>query len=325
MQSESVGPFMACGRRSSHPSAVGESAPCIAIGLAGCGEWGRHILRDLVGLGCEVHVVARSDASRERAEEGGATSVVQSVDQLPEIAAGVVATATVTHAEIAEAFLRRGVPVFVEKPLTSDLAQARRLAAVGDGRLFVMDKWRYHVGIELLAQVARSGELGRPIGLRTVRVAWGHRFADVDTVWIHAPHELAISLEVLGAILPARAAVAERVGGSVAGLIGVLGDEPWHVLEISALAVERRREIRLVCEEGTAWLGDAYADHVAVAPHGAVDREIERRPISTELPLLRELRAFVAHVKGGPPPRSSAAEGVETVARIEELRHLAGL
>jgi Trk K+ transport system NAD-binding subunit len=36
----------------------------VVVGLVGCGRWGRHILRDLVALGCEVHVVARSEESR---------------------------------------------------------------------------------------------------------------------------------------------------------------------------------------------------------------------------------------------------------------------
>lgn len=322
MQSEIVGVFMARERGSSQPSERVEDASRPVVALAGCGEWGRHILRDLIDLGCEVHVVARSDASRRRAENGGSASVVPSVDQLPSIAGAVVATATVTHAQVAEALLQRGVPVFVEKPLTADLGEAKRLADIAPDRLFVMDKWRYHPGIEMLAQIARTHELGRPIGLRTVRVAWGHRFPDVDTVWIHAPHDLAISLEVLGTILPARSAVAERMNGGAAGLIGILGDKPWHVLEVSALSVERRREIRLVCEEGSAWLAEAYADSVAVAPSG---KPPERRPISTELPLFRELRAFVNHLSGGPAPRSSAAEGVQAVARIEELRRLAGL
>ena len=49
----------------------------------------------------------------------------------------------------------------------------------------------------------------------------------------------------------------------------------------------------------------------------------EHRQISTEMPLLRELRAFLEHLEGGPPPRSSAAEGVEIVTRIAELRRLA--
>ena len=47
--------------------------------------------------------------------------------------------------------------------------------------------------------------------------------------------------------------------------------------------------------------------------------------MSPELPLLRELRAFLDHLDGGPPPRSSAAEGAAIVRTISELRLLAGL
>jgi hypothetical protein len=42
-----------------------------------------------------------------------------------------------------------------------------------------------------------------------------------------------------------------------------------------------------------------------------------------ELPLLAELRAFVGFVNGGPPPRSSAAEGAAVVKAIVRLRELA--
>ena len=44
----------------------------LEVGLVGCGNWGRHILRDLVALGCRTTVVARSQESRARAGEGGA-------------------------------------------------------------------------------------------------------------------------------------------------------------------------------------------------------------------------------------------------------------
>ena len=85
---------------------------------------------------------------------------------------------------------------------------------------------------------------------------------------------------------------------------------------------ERRREVQLVCEQGVALLADGYSEHVLVHRDGA--DEPERREIATELPLLRELRAFVEHLQGGPPPRSSAAEGALVVRRIAELRALAG-
>lgn len=297
------------------------------IGLVGCGAWGTFILRDLVTLGCEVSVVARSDRTKATADENGAGSVVGSIGELPAAEGIVVATPTATHAAVVDEALGRGVPVFVEKPLTDDPSDAERLAATAPDRLFVMDKWRYHPGVELLGEIAREGELGGVVGLRTTRIGWGNPH-DVDAVWTLAPHDLSIAREILGAVLEPRSAVADGCDGSATGLVGVLGRSPWHVLEVSARSTDRRREIVLVCEEGVARLQDGYSDRVQIA-RGADPRdptvEPEERPISPELPLLRELRTFVEHIRGGPPPRSSAAEGAEIVRAISELRSLAGL
>lgn len=274
------------------------------VGLVGCGKWGKHILRDLTDLGCEVPVVTSS----------GRVSDFQGVDGI------VVATPTTTHADITEQALAHGVPVFVEKPLAADPEEAARIVEAAPDRVFVMDKWRYHPGVELLAEIARSGELGRVVGLRTTRIGWGNPH-DVDAVWILAPHDLSIALEIFGSVPSPRSAVALSLDGEAEGLIGLLGDSPWHALEVSARSVERRREVALVCERGVAVLPHGYSGHVLLA----TDEEPEKRAISTELPLLRELRAFVEHLDGGPPPRSSAQEGAEVVTTIAELRRLAGL
>jgi len=287
------------------------------VGLVGCGRWGRHILRDLLALGCEVPVVARTEESRARAREGGAREVVAEVAALAGVDGVVIATPTATHAAVIEGALGLGVPVFVEKPLTADVASARRLAGAAPERLFVMDKWRYHPGVRELARIARSEELGPVVGVHSRRVTLGHRYSDVDTVWIHAPHDLAIALELLGSVPEPRQAVAETVGGELAGLTAILGDSPWMALEVSTLAPGHRRELRLVCEGGVAQLDGGYAEAVVVGRAGGIDEDsVEHRPIAGELPLLAELRAFVEHLGGGPPPPSSAAEGATIVERV---------
>jgi predicted dehydrogenase len=192
-----------------------------------------------------------------------------------------------------------------------------------------MDKWRYHPGIELLGAIAQDGELGRVIGLRTTRNGWGTSHRDVDAIWTLAPHDLAIGLEILGTLPQPRTAVADTSNGYAAGLVGMLGDAPWQALEVSVRAIEHRREITLICENGVAVLPDGYEDRVQVARspdfHDTRSPEPEQRPISTEFPLLRELRTFVEHLGGGPPPRSSAAEGAAIVRIVSKLRGLAGL
>jgi predicted dehydrogenase len=293
-----------------------------SIGLVGCGHWGRHILRDLVALGCDVTVVANSGESRRRAAEGGAARVVSSVEEMPGVGGIVVCTPTATHAQVAERVLNRfdGF-VFVEKPLTADPASARRLLGRAQGRLFVMHQWRYHPGVEMLRDIAQSGDLGELVGVRSTRVQWGNRHEDVDGIWILAPHDLSILLEIVGYLPEPKAAVGSVTAEKEASLIGVLGTRPWAVIEVSNLAMERRREVSVLCRDGVATLSGSYADHVEVRRRGGG----EKLPISTELPLLRELRAFLECVDGGLPPKSSAAEGVAIVEGVAGLRALAGL
>ena len=273
-------------------------------------------------------MVARSAETRARAEEGGASWIVSAAADLEGVEGVVVSTPTTTHAAVVDELLPLGVPLFVEKPLTDDPGSARRLAELAPRRLFVMHKWRYHPGIEELGRIAREGRLGEPRVLRTVRVGWGNPHGDVDGVWMLAPHDISIVLEVLGEIPEPRWAAAERVDGLVTGLVGRLGDDPWAAIDVSIAHSERRREVRLVCGEGVAVLADPFADHLVISRGrlmGAITHEVERQPISTELPLLRELRAFVEHLGGGPPPRSSAAEAAAEVEAIAALRRLAAL
>jgi predicted dehydrogenase len=298
------------------------------IGVAGYGKWGRNIVRDLLLLGAHVTVASRDEGRRQAALEAGAERVAASTTELPDDLDGlVVATATNTHAEVTEALLPRGIPIYVEKPLTCDAEAAARLAELAPDRLFVMHKWRYHPGVQLLGELVRAGELGPLIGIRCTRVGWGNPHPDVDGVWILVPHDLSIALEIMGEIPEPRSAVAEIVGGTWAGLVGLLGDSPWFALESSAAHPIYRREIRVICRDGVAVLPDSYADHILVVrgEPNAGTREEEIRPISTEFPLLRELRAFLEHLDGGPPPKSSAAEAAADVAAVERLRDLAAL
>jgi predicted dehydrogenase len=137
------------------------------------------------------------------------------------------------------------------------------------------------------------------------------------------PHDLSIALEVLGAIPQPTVAVGQMEGTSVVGIIGLLGSRPWCAIEMSSRAPTHRREVTLYCADGTARLTDAYADALVIRrgpPTGVDAPAAQHLPISSELPLLRELRAFVDHLQGGPAPRSSIGESLEIARAVEELR-----
>jgi len=303
---------------------LGDRAARTPVALVGCGRWGAKVLRDLRALECSVWVVARSRASHERAIDGGAEGVVERVRDLPEVAGVVICTPVSTHFDVVrEVADERPVPIFVEKPLSAETDHADQLAGGLGSRLFVMDKWRYHPAVRELARIARTEELGPVHGLHCRRVTRGHRYDDVDTVIVHAPHDLCIALEILGELPPAVHATAERVGGRRVGLLATLGGPPWVTLEVSCVAPAHRRELRLTCRDGVAYLDGGWSEEVQILRSLDGDPEPEVRPTPGELPLVAELRAFVEHLRGGPPPRSSARDGALIVRRLAELGALA--
>lgn len=294
------------------------------IGLAGCGRWGRLILRDLISLGAEVAVADILETRRADALMVGAVSTHDGIEALPAVDAYVVAVPTVLHSHALEVLIPRGCPIFVEKPMTCNADDAARIVTVAPDRVFCMDKWRYHGGVLKLAELAKSGALGEVLSVRSWRLGWGNPHDDVDATWILAPHDLSIAYEILGFLPEVRAAFglsSDPIGTSLTGLLQDNEGGPSAVMEISASHPVNRRSVVVIGTEGAAQFGDSFDSVVRVNRPG---KEPEEMPVSTEMPLLAELGAFLDHVKGGPPPKSSAAEAALFVRRIAEMRAIAG-
>ena len=288
--------------------------------LVGCGRWGSNILRDLATIGRPTIVVDISSAALAAAAPL-AHATRRTLDISERVVGVIIATPAADHLATVEQVAPFDVPIFVEKPLATRTEDAERAVALTGDRLFVMEKWRYHPGIEALGALARSGELGPVRAIRTWRLAWGHSHGDVDPIWTLLPHDLSIVREVLGFLPPAIDAIAERGVDRVWGMTARLGPDPMCALEASGRRPERRRRIEVVFDAAVAVL-DGSRD-TAVEIHS--DRGLRTIDVSVEPPLRRELEAFLGHLDGGPPPKSSGRDGAAVVRRICELRRLAGL
>jgi predicted dehydrogenase len=291
----------------------------VRVGLVGCGRWGANVLRDLVAIGTIVDVADPAPRRRDHARSAGAHHVVATAPELPECDGYVVVTPASTHRSLCEQLLARGAPVFVEKPPCNRLADVESLAQIGDDRLFVMHKWRYHPGVRALADVARSGRLGTVLRLETIRTGPEHLPPDVDVLWHLGPHDLSIAVEILGGVAPVRDASGSRdADGRMTRCDAMMSTVagPEHRMMLAVGASDRIRRVTVVGREGSAALEHPDSPVVAVSTVGGA----HAIPISMTMPLAEEVRVFVEHLGGGPPPVSSMATAVDIARCLVEIQ-----
>jgi predicted dehydrogenase len=293
------------------------------VGLIGPGRWGQLIVRDLAALGAQVWAVALTAEDEARARARGAAHVVDSVAALPGLDGYVVATPEATHLDIVETLMPRDRPIFVEKPLGADVERAKALPAAARGLVFVMHKWRYHPGVQDMAQIVRSGELGPPAGMTLERLSWGGPEREASPLWVLAPHDLSIALHVLGEVPRPVWAASHPLAPSGRGAMALLETSTGQrvSLSVSYDTPTYRRNIVLGCARGAVQLGDPMDDHLTIS---RPDLEAERMPISLEPPLLRELRVFLEHLGGGPAPVTRLEDEIAILEAISQISQMTG-
>ncbi|MFI5179894.1 MAG: Gfo/Idh/MocA family protein [Thermoanaerobaculia bacterium] len=176
----------------------------IRSGVVGCGYLGRHHARILSEIpdSLPAGFVEPDDAKAAAIEAAhGAKGMVRrrSIRELLDAGATavVVASPTVTHAEVAEELLAAGADVLVEKPITTTLAEADRLVSLARGKGRVLQVGHIERFNPAVAAI-------RPL-VTDVKFIEAHRLGvfvsralDVDVVLDLLVHDLDIALDLVG-------------------------------------------------------------------------------------------------------------------------------
>jgi len=173
----------------------------VKFGVIGYGYWGPNVVRNLDRLE-EADVVAVCDrdagARRRVAKAYPDVQVTNDSAELmssPDIDAIAVVTPVWTHYELAKAALENGKHIFVEKPFTSNAAQAQELielAARKNLKIMVDHTFLFTGAVTKIKQLLQDGTLGKLYYYDSTRVNLGLFQHDVNVVWDLAPHDLSI-------------------------------------------------------------------------------------------------------------------------------------
>jgi UDP-N-acetylglucosamine 3-dehydrogenase len=252
----------------------------LRLGLLGQGPWGQNIHRTLRTFN-DVSVLVAARGERLP----------------PDCDAVLVATQSASHAEVALPYIEAGIATFIEKPMATSVADAERIrnaARRSAAIVFVGHIFLFHPAFAVALDLVPT--LG-PVRYLLCEGMNSRSRTDSSVLWDWLPHvrsmahailgrgpESVASWSVSGGVMP-RAAVSRFQIGNTA-----------LVSTVSWLSQVRRRQLMIVGDDATLVFDDIAERRLAL-----YRKEVD--PVyssySADLPLTRELRAFVDAVRSG--------------------------
>jgi predicted dehydrogenase len=173
----------------------------VTFGVIGYGYWGPNIVRNLTSVeDSQVLAIAEMSPSAQRRAQIAYPGISVTADawdviSSPKIDAVAIVTPVWTHYDLAKAALENGKHVFVEKPFTSNAAQAEELINLAEKRrltIMVDHTFLFTGAVKKIAQLVGEGVLGKLYYYDATRVNLGLFQHDINVLWDLAPHDLSI-------------------------------------------------------------------------------------------------------------------------------------
>ncbi|MES1247927.1 MAG: Gfo/Idh/MocA family oxidoreductase [Actinomycetota bacterium] len=315
--------------------------------VVGVGYWGPNLVRNMHELpDAAVDAVCDIDpqALAKLRERWPALRCVTDFDALladDAIEAIAIATPVGTHAALAEAALRAGKHVFVEKPLAASSSAGERLIEIATERDLVLmpgHTFLYSPAVTYIRSLIADGSLGDIQFISMSRLNLGLHQPDVSVVWDLGPHDIAILRYWLDELPDTVSAMSRGC---------VIADTPDIAfvnmrfpsgtianLEIGWLAPTKLRRTVVVGSRKMVVYDDTSPEPVRVYDSGVIvpqpsgfgeyqlsyrSGEMTSPALLPVEPLYLELADFFASIRDGREPRSTAAFGLDVVRVTEAV------
>ena len=170
------------------------------IAVVGAGYWGKFLIRNFHELGGLGYIVDnRPEILAEFAQKYPEVIGVATLEELlqsPKKPDGVViATPSLTHYKLGKQVIEAGIPLYVEKPLATTLADANALVSLAEAQnlpLMVGHLLLYHPAINRIKSLIDEGALGKIRYIQSDRLNFNAGRADRNVLWDLSPHDFSV-------------------------------------------------------------------------------------------------------------------------------------
>ena len=168
----------------------------------GCGYWGKNLLRNFFEIGALYKV---SDINNEEARKYSEMYNVPQVsfqNALDDNAVDAISIATPakTHYQLVKMALNAGKNVYVEKPLATNLQQARELHDLANKKsliLMVGHILQYHPKFKKMKECTKQGLIGSINYVYSNRLSFGKIRSEESVLWSFGPHDASMILSLV--------------------------------------------------------------------------------------------------------------------------------
>ncbi len=307
----------------------------VKVGVVGIGNMGIHHARvyselpqtDLVGV-----VDIDEERGRQLAADFNTQHFTDYRDLLEQgVEAVNIVVPTVLHFPLAADFLRAGVHVLVEKPITADLIQAKKLIELAEQNERVLQVGhleRFNPAVLKLKECVEN-----PINITAKRVSYKtDRNLDVGVVWDLMIHDLDILLYLIDSRVVDINAFGVSVYSDFEDIAQVqLMFENGVIahLEASRIGGERERTLSLVDVEGYSMVLDFIEQTLTKKskPDSGVQPKVEAIEVHKAEPLKLELENFsdcIAHHRtplvSGEDGRRALSLAIQVLAKMKMVK-----
>lgn len=309
-----------------------------AVAHVGHGYWGKNLARNLHELGSLAAIVDADPSTASAAAAQYGVRAADFVDVLadPSIDAVSLASPASQHFYQAEAALRAGKHVYVEKPLALDVSQAEVLCELADERglvLMVGHLLQYHPIYLRLREMVEAGELGQLVHVYSNRLSLGKFRIEENVLWSFAPHDISMILGIVGSE-PVTVSAQGTIGFTpgIADMVSVqmafANGVGAHILA-SWMHPFKEQRLVVIGTKAMAVFEDSQADwneKLVVYRHridqsGPVPQpekaEGERVIVERAEPLKQECRHFIETIQAGGRARTDGREGLAVLRVLD--------
>jgi predicted dehydrogenase len=300
----------------------------LKVAVIGVGHLGRHHARLLASTdGVELTAIVDINAERAHgvAREFGSRAHADFREVIGKVEAATIAAPTEVHASIAEPLLASGVHVLVEKPMTTDTAEADRLIALAADRnvtFAVGHSERFNPAVAQARPFIRD-----PRFIEVHRLgAFPDRSLDIDVVFDLMIHDLDIVLAIVESEVTAVEAVGVPVLTPRVDIANVrLRFANGCIANLTASRISRDRVRKIRFFQRDSYVSIDYAaqevEMYRLVPKAGQMPAIEGGKVAVprEEPLKRELDDFVDAIRQRRSPTVTGSQGRAALALAERV------